>query len=299
MSDRANALTTPLRDYALLLAAHGERRDGAGNDGVARLAADLAAPQHRRRDRRRLHQGRPDDRRDAARASPRRPCWSIRCSCPTAISTACACRNSVAASAGASRRCASCRRSGSIRPSSTSSPPRAGAAAQRRLRHARAPRSSCWRTASRARSRARARRPSDGRPARGRGGSRPCARPSWRSRRRSRDRLAAIAGRRWWSACSPAKACTAAPTCRNFWARSAATDVVFAGNIGAFTEHRRHRRRRRARRVDRRRRMGKVARRSRRAVRRPPTVKQQAMHVEPAADLDIVRRINVFRGLAR
>ena len=32
----------PLRDFALLLAAHGERRDGAGNDGVAQLAADLA-----------------------------------------------------------------------------------------------------------------------------------------------------------------------------------------------------------------------------------------------------------------
>lgn len=34
-------MTTPLRDFALLLAAHGERRDGAGNEGVAALAADL------------------------------------------------------------------------------------------------------------------------------------------------------------------------------------------------------------------------------------------------------------------
>lgn len=32
---------TLLHDFALLLAAHGERRDGAGNDGVALLAADL------------------------------------------------------------------------------------------------------------------------------------------------------------------------------------------------------------------------------------------------------------------
>jgi sirohydrochlorin cobaltochelatase len=35
-------LTPPLRDFALLLAAHGERRDGAGNDGVAQLALDLS-----------------------------------------------------------------------------------------------------------------------------------------------------------------------------------------------------------------------------------------------------------------
>ena len=34
-------MTSPLLDFALLLAAHGERRDGAGNDGVAQLAADL------------------------------------------------------------------------------------------------------------------------------------------------------------------------------------------------------------------------------------------------------------------
>lgn len=35
-------MTSPLLDFALLLAAHGERRDGAGNDGVAELAAELA-----------------------------------------------------------------------------------------------------------------------------------------------------------------------------------------------------------------------------------------------------------------
>jgi sirohydrochlorin cobaltochelatase len=34
-------VTSLLRDFALLLAAHGERRDGAGNESVAALAADL------------------------------------------------------------------------------------------------------------------------------------------------------------------------------------------------------------------------------------------------------------------
>ena len=39
---RERPLTYPVPPIALLLAAHGERRDGAGNEGVARLAHDLA-----------------------------------------------------------------------------------------------------------------------------------------------------------------------------------------------------------------------------------------------------------------